>query len=100
MGCFTLIRTTKADPMTLPAILITFAMWWWLVFFIMLPWRVEDQAPRPSQPGNVTGAPANPLLGKKIAISTLAALVLTALTYIAVSSHLYSFWDAVRHQGI
>jgi hypothetical protein len=39
-------------------------------------------------------------LGKKIAISTLAALVLTAVTYIAVSSHLYSFWDAVRNQGI
>jgi len=86
--------------MTLPAILITFAMWWWLVFYLLLPWRVEDRAPNPSQAGNSTGAPANPLLAKKLTITTLAALVLTALSYIAVSSHLYSFWDAVRHQGI
>jgi predicted secreted protein len=86
--------------MTLPAILIAMAIWWWLVFFMLLPWRIEDNAPKPSHVGHSTGAPAKPLLRKKVAITTLVAMFLTLLTYIAAINNVHSFWDEAREESL
>jgi predicted secreted protein len=56
---------------------ITFAVVWWLVLFLVLPFGARP--PDEVEPGMATSAPAKPRIGLKFLITTLIALVVTAL---------------------
>lgn len=61
---------------------------WWLVIFTILPWGVR---PAEDDMGRRAGAPANPRLRLKVAITTGVATVLWAILYAIVSSDIWSF---------
>ena len=56
---------------------IVFVMVWWLVLFMVLPFGAAP--PEEVQPGTAPSAPARPRLALKFLITTLIALVATAL---------------------
>jgi predicted secreted protein len=56
---------------------IVFVMAWWLVLFMVLPFGAAP--PDEVQPGTAPSAPARPRLALKFLITTLIALVVTAL---------------------
>jgi predicted secreted protein len=63
---------------------VTFAVTWWLILFMTLPFGVRpDDDP---VPGTVESAPARPRLLLKFAVTTvLAALVTIAIAYVVGS---------------
>ena len=72
---------------------ITFIISWWMVFFMVLPWGVrrEDDP----EPGHEAGAPENPRLWLKVAVTTGIAVVITALSWVAVDLGWISIRDSV-----
>jgi len=62
---------------------------WWIAIFAVLPWGVK---PSPEgDPGHAAGAPANPRLLRKAAITSVVAAVLWLIIYWAVTSDLIDF---------
>jgi predicted secreted protein len=62
---------------------------WWIAIFAVLPWGVK---PSPEgDPGHAAGAPANPRLLLKAAITSVVAAVLWLIVYWAVTSDLIDF---------
>lgn len=68
--------------MSIFGILITYACCWWLVLFMVLPWRVR--IPENPQPGPAASAPVNPMLKKKLLITSLLTLIPTAFLYLVI----------------
>ncbi len=62
---------------------------WWLVIFTILPFGVR-RAETP-EPGHDAGAPVNPRLKLKAAVTTVVACVLWLALYWLVNSNLISF---------
>jgi predicted secreted protein len=62
---------------------------WWVAIFAVLPWGVKPSAK--GDPGHAAGAPANPQLLRKAAITTVVAGVLWLIVYWAVSIDLIDF---------
>jgi predicted secreted protein len=69
--------------------IVVFVIVWWIVFFASLPWGVE----RGGDPnaGEEPGAPANPRLWLKAAITTIIAIVLWAAIYYIVDADIIRF---------
>ena len=68
--------------MTIFGIVITYAVCWWMVLFMVLPWGVRmEETP---QPGNAVSAPARPRLRRKLGITSLLATLPTLLFYIVI----------------
>ncbi len=65
---------------------VTFALVWWLVLFMVLPFgaRPPDQV----VPGTAPSAPAKPRIGLKFLITTMIAMILTALILWLIDSGL------------
>ena len=57
--------------------LVIFVITWWLVFFLTLPIGVKRD--REVLQGNDPGAPKNPMLKKKILITTITTFFLTII---------------------
>ena len=72
---------------------ITFIISWWMVFFMVLPWGVRRQDD--PEPGHEAGAPENPRLWLKVAVTTGIAVVITALAWVAVDLGWISKRDSV-----
>ncbi len=72
---------------------ITFIISWWMVFFMVLPWGVRRQDD--PEPGHEAGAPENPRLWLKVAVTTGIAVVITALAWVAVDFGWISIRDSV-----
>ncbi len=68
---------------------VTFAIIWWMVFFCALPFGVRRN-PDPEL-GEDPGAPENPRLLLKAAVTTAIAAVLTIAAYFAAESGIISF---------
>ena len=51
-----------------------FLLIWFVTLFAVLPWGVRQQTD--TEPGHDPGAPANPQLGRKAAITTVISLLL------------------------
>jgi len=67
----------------------TYLIIWWLVIFAVLPFGVR---PSPEgDPGHAAGAPANPHLLLKFAVTTVIATVIWFLADWAVNSGLLDF---------
>ncbi|MCS6890892.1 MAG: DUF1467 family protein [Rhodovarius sp.] len=55
--------------------LVVFVLVWWTALFIALPIGVRPDATGESTPGGWRGAPLQPRLGQKLAITTVIAVV-------------------------
>jgi predicted secreted protein len=67
----------------------TYIVIWWITIFAVLPWGV-----RPAEKGDLgaaSGAPANPRLLFKAAMTTIVAGVLWLIVYWAITSDFISF---------
>jgi len=73
---------------------VVFAIVWWLVLFMVLPFGAAP--PAEVEPGMATSAPAKPRLAVKMAITTVLAALLTALIAWAFDSGLIH----LRSQGL
>lgn len=68
--------------MSLFGVLMTYACSWWLVLFMVLPWKVS--IPEKAEVGHAASAPVNPMLKKKLLIATVLALLPTLMLYILI----------------
>ena len=71
--------------------LATYAIIWWLVMFMVLPWGVRRIDPEDLGEGDNPGAPANPRILLRAAITTVAAAVIFCLIYVVFISGVFSF---------
>jgi predicted secreted protein len=62
---------------------------WWVAIFAVLPWGVKPAAE--DDPGHAAGAPANPRLLRKAAITSVVAGVIWLIVYWVVSIDLIDF---------
>jgi predicted secreted protein len=65
---------------------IVFAVVWWLILFMVLPFGAAP--PDEVEPGMATSAPARPRLGIKLAVTTVLAALVTGLIMWALGSGL------------
>jgi predicted secreted protein len=74
-----------------PLGIATYVIIWWIVIFAVLPFGVR---PSPEDdPGHAAGAPANPRLPLKAAVTTVVAAIIWLLVYWAVDAGLVNFRD-------
>ncbi len=71
--------------------LATYAIIWWLVMFMVLPWGVRRIEPEDLWEGVVPGAPKNPRMLMKVAVTTGVSGVIFGLVYLVVISGVISF---------
>lgn len=62
---------------------------WWIALFAVLPWGIKPS--QEGDPGHASGAPANPRLPLKAAVTTVVAGVIWLFFYWAVNAHLIDF---------
>ncbi len=75
-------------------IAVVFAITWWLVFFMALPFGVRT--PDEPEPGHAPSAPERPRGALKAAITTAIAVSITGLVAAAVEYDIISFREWVR----
>jgi predicted secreted protein len=78
--------------MTWVQAIVAYVVIWWVVIFAVLPFGV-----RPVEKGDLghaVGAPSNPRLGIKAAVTTVIAAVLWLVLYAVTRSDLVSFRPA------
>ena len=79
--------------MTITAALVLFAVTWFMVFFIVLPLRLETQGDRGEVvPGTPPAAPAGFVVARKARLTTLISIVVWAL----LCGIILSGWITVR----
>ena len=74
---------------------VTYAVCWWLVLFMVLPHRAE--APETPGLGHARSAPENPRILKKVGITTLLAFIPAIAMYFLVGSAYAA--DTIYHAG-
>lgn len=63
--------------MTLTSALVLFAVIWFMVLFMVLPWRLTTQGEAGRvEPGTPESAPADPQMGRRVKIVTAISVVL------------------------
>lgn len=73
--------------MTLATGLMAYAILWWLVFFMVLPWGVRTvEETGDMEPGHAPSAPARPRLLLKVAVTTLVSAAVFLVAYSLVAS--------------
>ena len=72
-------------------LVVVFSIVWWLLFFMLLPVGIEPSRER--VPGQDPGAPARPLLLRKVLVATAAAALVTGLAHVAALQGWISFWS-------
>lgn len=70
--------------MSVLGVMITYACCWWLVLFMVLPWRV--QVPEKPSLGHAASAPVQPGLRRKLWLTTLFATIPTAALYVLIGT--------------
>ena len=79
--------------MSITAVIVVFAVTWFMVFFIVLPIRFVSQADTGSVvPGTPAGAPAQENVGRKARLTTWIALAVSSL----ICAIILSGWISVR----
>ena len=64
---------------------------WWLTLFTTLPFGVKSQ--EDVQPGNDPGAPAQPMIVRKLIATSVISGIIFAAIYWAVDSGLIDFYN-------
>jgi predicted secreted protein len=74
---------------------------WWVVLFAVLPWGVRGQHEAGDiAPGTDPGAPAIPMLKRKLAWTTVVAAVIFAIWHVVYSYRLITLDDLVGVLGL
>ncbi|MFG1419131.1 DUF1467 family protein [Xanthobacter sp. V0B-10] len=73
--------------MSVAAVVAIYFVAWWITLFAVLPWGVRAQGTGAGvAPGTDPGAPARPMLLRKVLVTTLlSALVTGAIVYLVTS---------------
>lgn len=71
---------------------ITFIITWWMVFFMVLPWGVHRS--EDPEPGHEAGAPENPRLWLKVAVTTGISIVIVAIIWLVYDAGWITLRDA------
>lgn len=81
--------------MTLASGAAIYFIMWWLVLFTVLPWgtRNAHEAGVDIEEGHASGAPVQPRLLRKFAITTVVSAILFGAFYAVVTSGLISLDD-------
>jgi predicted secreted protein len=69
---------------------VVYVLTWWVVFFAVLPFGVKPMEQADLATG-WRGAPARPLIGRKMLVTTVVALVLWAGMMAVIRSDWFSF---------
>lgn len=77
--------------MTLWTGLATYAIIWWLVIFMVLPWGVRRIETEDLGEMDDPGAPQNPRMVLKAAVATVISGVIFGLVYLVIISGVISF---------
>jgi predicted secreted protein len=80
--------------MTITAVIVVYAVTWFMVFFIVLPLRFVSQGDAGSVvPGTPSSAPAEEVVRRKVWITTIAATVVWAVICAVILSDVISVRD-------
>ncbi|MEQ8299170.1 MAG: DUF1467 family protein [Hyphomonas sp.] len=72
--------------MTIASGVVVFVMAWWISFFAVLPIGVRGQFEDGDiTPGTEEGAPANPMLLKKVLWATIGGAIITGIAVLVVT---------------
>lgn len=74
--------------------ILLYVLIWWVVLFMVLPWGAKP--PDEPEPGHEPGAPARPMLLRKVAATTLLAAVVWLAVYAGIEFELVRFEGALR----
>jgi predicted secreted protein len=78
-----------------------FFLLWWVVLFAVLPWGVHSQhEDTEALPGTDPGAPILPMLGRKLALTTMITAAIFAGCYVVYASHLVNLDALLAHAGL
>jgi predicted secreted protein len=63
--------------------ILVYVIVWWVVLFMVLPWGVRrEQNP---EKGNEVGAPANPMIARKLLITSIISVVIWVALYFLIT---------------
>jgi predicted secreted protein len=80
--------------MSITAVIVVYAVTWFMVFFIVLPLRFVSQGDAGSVvPGTPSSAPAEEIVRRKVRTTTLAATVVWAVICAVILSDVISVRD-------
>ena len=79
-------------------LVVVFSIVWWLLFFMLLPVGIEPSRER--VPGQDPGAPARPLLVRKVLLATVVAAVVTGLVHVAALQGWISLWSLLGTEEV
>lgn len=80
--------------MSITAIIVLFAVTWFMVFFIVLPLRLTTQGDAGSVvEGTPKSAPLNEIVGKKAKLTTFWAIIVWAALAATITSNVISVRD-------
>jgi predicted secreted protein len=68
---------------------------WWLALFLVLPWGVRPVEAQDIAKGHAAGAPQQPRLWTKMAVTSLVAAVLWVVIYIAITTDVIAVRAAI-----
>ncbi len=74
--------------------IVVFIITWWTVLFMVLPIGVRQPDERP--PEHADGAPANPRIVRKFAMTTLVSAVVWLVIFGLIQADILSFHDLAR----
>ena len=69
--------------------IVVYILVWWVTLFAILPLWVTPS--EPDDVGGPAGAPQNPMLARKLALTTAVAAVIWLAVYIVTSAPWFSF---------
>lgn len=59
---------------------------WWLALFLVLPWGVRPVGAEDVAKGHAAGAPARPLMWRRMAATTVLAAILWLIVYAVIET--------------
>jgi predicted secreted protein len=71
--------------------LAVYAIIWWLLLFVVLPWGVRPIGREDVEKGQDAGAPGRPRMGLKLGINTVLSAVVWGIVYVIAEAGLVSF---------
>lgn len=70
---------------------MVYVIFWWLVFFMVLPWGIRPVEETDVEKGHASSAPQRPRIVLKMAVTSVIAAVLWYVAYLVAMSDLISF---------
>lgn len=67
--------------------ILLYTIIWWVVIFAVLPWGVQRE--ENPQPGHAAGAPKNPMLVRKVVVTSAISAVIWVAIYLVVLYDLF-----------